>query len=225
MQKIAVSVLAVAMVSMAAPVSAEPIPTTTYQSVLNMLIEAYGFVPETALVNGVPTPSDAALAMLRENDWALLASEDVQAGRDAGVGIRRSGTGCTVAVVVTAYTIAFGGGFREALVNEEPATLPGGRIACGPGYAYNTGLANAEVGAGATSFACVNTSSGGSWVDASGPCVSGISGASIAGGVGFLKIQYSFFGIYITIEQMFAGGAGALPGAAGQTNAAAITVA
>lgn len=189
-------------------------PESTFDAVVRLIEEHLGAVPESFKVNGVDTPAEDALALLRWNAGAAPEADGVYLpDHDVGFGVRAGPNGCVVAAVVTAVSVSWSP--REALVREEmePRGSPGGRLPCGFGFRWITGEVGATVAPGVSfAVACVNQqeSGPGAWLVENAACHgSDFVGANIVGHVGLVDIRgFGCIGWrcgYVTIEQLFGG--------------------
>lgn len=212
--KAALVAAAVLGVGLGAQATAEPM--TAYERVLADIVAAFGFVPPTAEVGGVEVPTEDALALLRANDGPLASGEGIVAPtHDGHVGVRRGPSPCSLAIVVTAVQV--GNVWLDPMDEDESLAVPTGRIACGPGYPYATGSISARPRPGASMVVCVPSGGLPLPLAPQHACHDGdFDAVGVAGHVGHLEIRFSFFGLYLTIEQLFAGVAwqGNLPDAA-----------
>lgn len=227
MHGLALATLAALLVTPALTGVSSPEPETVYERIVASIVAAFGFVPPTALVNGVEVPADQALALLRANDAPLPSDEQLYVPPDdVGVGARLEGGPCLVAAVLTATGFSLAGE-PEPLVDEHvvPSVPPElqGELPCGPGFAYSPGLGGAVVGPDANfAVACVGL---GGWLHHGGECRDA-RGASvnILGEVGFVRLRFGWGFGFLTIEQMFGGVKDGLHGATRQARAAVMSI-
>lgn len=181
-----------------------------YERVIDALVGTFGFVPETAVVNGVEVPSEEALKLLQATS---VPSPTAAAPRlptdDIGLGIREGPDPCIVAAVVTSYA-ASTGWWEEALINEEAVGTKGnpvpvgpyGWVSCGSGFTWITGEISADISPASDYHnVCANV-----WLVQAYSCGwRPFSGVTVAGHVGKVDIFFTGLGRYFHIEQVAGG--------------------
>lgn len=192
---------------------AAPEPASTYDLVLQGLLETFGFVPPTAVVNGVERPSEEVLAMLRANSLPLPHADPVYLpGRDVGVGIRAGSEACRFAVYVVA--VASGPSLQEAMEGVQRVGAPGGSFACMGPQEWVRGVASGSIAATASyRYACATPIAYGlgAFVNEWTCHFNDFASAEVAGDVGVMDVVFNWGWTYYHLEQLFAGVVGTGP--------------
>lgn len=192
-------------------------PESTYDRVVQDIVDALGALPPTAVVNGVEVPAEHALGLLRKLSGSPMTSAQLATpDKDIGLAQRIGPDECLFGVVV--YANSYG---ADPLVNETFTGAPNpfdldGSVRCGPSdvpmFPYLKGVVGAAVNASASYWhACLNQ---GVWLDWPTLChVTDFRVVTMAGHVGYIEVRFP--GDY-RVEYLFCGVANHTPDLPGE---------